>query len=541
MRWRSVSFKLFAVTSLVFIGWLTAMMALQLAFFEPYYVRQKTNDFVQEFNRLRDRIMESTPSAKVVPPYFGAMESKYYAVSAILEFTGDGIRISLSKKADQSSRKFISVLPNPAYGDSLLSPITQPMPDADMSKLVSALSDWMKDQPSVKLVMEQGQTVKRYSQVSLPSMPGSKQLLVIAPLQVNNGIGTVLVSSASLQPVGDAIAAFKGFFPYFYLLAAVGAVMLVLLYSRMITRPLSILNGTAMRLAKLDFRVKSSIRSKDEIGNLSQTLNFLSDNLQTALAELQEANDKLHEDIEKEKKLDRLRREFVAGVSHELKTPVSLIGGYAEALRDNVGDGRKRERYTSIILEETSRMAGMVNDMLDLSQLEAGQYRLQLETVELDEIIRNVAAKLQDREAGIGDGQAARTQPLIETELLPAVVQADRFRLEQVLSNLLGNALRHTRRGGRLGVRMELLPDIRVRVVVWNEGDPIPVEELDAIWNHFHRVEKSRHRDSGGTGIGLAIVKQILLLHGAEYGVRNTAAGVEFSWSLPLSQALEQQ
>jgi signal transduction histidine kinase len=223
-------------------------------------------------------------------------------------------------------------------------------------------------------------------------------------------------------------------------------------------------------------------------------------------------------------------------VSHELKTPLSLIGGYAEALQDNVNDGRKRDRYASVIREETARMASIVNDMLDLSQLETGQYRLQLHRFRLDEPVRHIARKLQEHTLGKGKN--------IELQLLPVMVQADLLRIEQVLTNLLGNALRHTPDGGRLGIRMEQEAET-IRTVVWNEGESIPDEDRVSIWDHFYRVEKSRERDGsgsaigtgGGTGIGLAVVRQIVQLHGGQHGVRNTADGVEFSFTLPLADA----
>ncbi|MBD0379958.1 sensor histidine kinase [Paenibacillus sedimenti] len=527
MKWRGISFKLFAVTSLVFVGCLTVMMLLQLTFFEPYYVRDKTGGFLRDFEQTRQRFLKETPDGTMVPPYFTKLEEQYYAVTAILTISKYGdLQVSAGKGIGRD-KIFLRLHIPPGSMNRETLPIAQPFPNVELDKLVSSLYQWFQNPEKREEVLLQNQTISFFTDVKLPTGSNSRQFVVISPLNVKNGEGTVMASVSSLQPVGDAVSAFRGFYSYFYLLATAGALLLVLLYSRMITRPLRALNQTAQRMAKLDFREKSGIRRNDEIGSLSDTLNFLSENLDHALHELHTANAKLHEDIEKEKRLERLRREFVAGVSHELKTPISLIAGFAEALQDNVGDGRKRDRYAAVIREEASRMAGIVNDMLDLTQMETGQYRLQLNDFRLDDTVRHIAVKLQEHPHSVGKN--------IELDLLPVTVKADRFRIEQVLTNLLGNALRHTRDNGRLGIRMEQQPK-EIRTVVWNEGEQIPENELVHIWDHFYRVEKSRERDSGGTGIGLAIVRQIQQLHGGQYAVRNTAGGVEFSFTLPVCE-----
>ncbi|ULL15976.1 HAMP domain-containing protein [Paenibacillus sp. H1-7] len=523
MKWRGISFKLFAATSLVFIGCLTVMMFLQLAFFEPYYVRDKTNSFLRDFEQSRNRFLSENPGRNTVPNYFAELEEQYYAVTAVMTITNNEVMISAGKGIGGRDKQLLIRyrLPMDIKPDTL--PSIPAFPDAERDKLLTGVQQWFKKPGEMDKVLKHYQKATFFTDVSLSAGPNNRVFVVVAPLQVKNGQGTIMIGVSSLQPVGDAVNAFQGFYSYFYLLAAAGALLLVLLYSRMITRPLRALNKTAQRMAKLDFRQKSGIRRNDEIGSLSDTLNFLSENLDKALSDLQKANVKLQEDIEQEKRLDRLRREFVAGVSHELKTPISLIGGYAEALQDNVDDGKKRDRYAAIIRQETSRMAGIVNDMLDLSQMETGQYRLQLDEFRLDEAVHYIAGNLQEYA-----GSGGKT---IELELLPVAVHADRFRIEQVITNLLSNALRHTRDGGRLGIKMEQ-DSKEIRTIVWNEGERIPEEELAHLWDHFYRVEKSRERDSGGTGIGLAIVRQIMQLHGGQFAVRNTEEGVEFSFSL---------
>ncbi|RAU94885.1 cell wall metabolism sensor histidine kinase WalK [Paenibacillus sp. YN15] len=538
MKLKSISFKLFAVTGLVFIGCLTIMLALQLHYFEPYYVRDKTDGFLAAFEENRQRLLREAPETTEVPSFFSRLEEEYYAISALVTLKPNSWEISAGKGISGSAGKVSLRIVNPdaAMNRSRNTPsfrLPEPplglsYPNAEMEKLMAGIEQWYKNPERREEVLVRGGRVSFIADIATTGGQ-SRQFVVAAPVRLDNGAGTLMIAVSSLQPVGDAMDAFRSFYPYFYLLAVAGILLLALLYSRMIAQPLLTLNRTAQRMAKLDFREKSGMRRSDEIGSLSDTLNFLSENLDQALSELHEANAKLQADIEKEKRLEQSRREFVAGVSHELKTPVSLIGGFAEALQDNVGNGQKRERYASIIREEAARMAGIVNDMLDLSQMESGQYTLHPERFRLDRLIGQTADKLQEHPGNEG--------LRMETELAEIAVTADRFRIEQVLSNLLSNALRHTPPGGRLGIRLKADHE-EARVVVWNEGEPIPPEELGYIWDHFYRVEKARqregeHRKGGGTGIGLAIVRQIIGLHGGRCGVRNVPGGVEFMFTIP--------
>ncbi|QYR21935.1 cell wall metabolism sensor histidine kinase WalK [Paenibacillus sp. sptzw28] len=355
---------------------------------------------------------------------------------------------------------------------------------------------------------------------------GGDQLIVVSPVKSDgNRNGTLLFAISSLQPVIGAASVIRDFSWYAFGIAFVLVPILAFLYAGILTRPLRSLNELAGRLASLDFSTRIRWRRKDEIGKLAQTFDFLADNLQGALAELHEANDKLREDIERGKALERMRRDFVAGVSHELKTPLSLIGGYAEGLQDNIGAGAKRERYAEVILDETRRMSAIVGDMLDLSHLEAGQYRLNSEPFDAAELLRESAEHAE----ALGAGRNIRVEMSIPEEENGFIeVAADRFRIGQVLTNLVTNAVRHAPEGGTV-----TLSTIREaggwRFSVHNEGEPIPQEELPRIWGQFYRVDKARTRESGGTGIGLAIVKP-----------RNERGGVTFAFTLPAGEIVKQ-
>ncbi|NBD27870.1 sensor histidine kinase [Paenibacillus glycinis] len=513
------------------------MMLLQLFFFERYYDYQKSAAFHRRFLELSESLRNTSPASMQIPDSFAPFESKYYALAAIGSIQGGRLMLSLGKGSiddgrDNVVRKMINVMPKSGQGGGATLPdklLYTAIPNPELANLTHALSTWMHDTAGFNAVMKDGKPYFLRTNPASAEAGSSKQLVAVAPLGAAEGEGRFMIAVSSLQPVGDATAVFRSFYLYLYAIAIALILLLVSLYSRMITRPLRMLNKVALKMARMDFSQRSAIRRRDEIGNLSDTLNFLSVNLKAALEELQSANDKLQEDVDKERRLERLRREFVAGVSHELKTPLSLISGYAEGLIDDVQQGRKRERYAGIIREEASRMAEMVGDMLDLSQLEAGQYRLDPERFALDELLRFAADRHEPMLADIE----------VELALLPVYVNADKLRISQVIDNMLNNAARHTAPGGRIRVAMRDATVNRVEVSVWNEGRPIPEALLDGIWSPFYKAEHGggegkpgRADFPQGSGLGLSIVKQILLLHGSEYGVRNEKGGVRFFFTL---------
>jgi len=569
----SVAFKLFLITSAVFVGLLTALMVAQLFFFEPYYTFKKESDLRTDLTALRDRYAAEPYPPGRIPPYFVAFEEEHDALSAIGDIGDDGqIRLTIGLGGDQERRPIVRRFESPGFGDPFLGPRLA-ITDLEREKLILGIAQWANDEAAYRRVIDEGETIVRYSDLPLPGLEAAKHMLLVSPLpSADGGPPTLLFAVSSLQPIGDAASALGDMYIAMYALAIAVVLLLSFVYSGMITKPLRLMNRVAHKMARLDFTERSPIRRRDEIGNLSETLNFLSDNLQDALRRLQESNAQLQADIEREKKLERMRREFVAAVSHELKTPISLIGGYAEALQDNLGDERRKAYYVEVILDEAAQMEKLVRDMIDLSQLESGRYRIRPTVFDLGEAIADAASKLEPHLGG--------RELILETD--PVDVRADPFRIGQVLTNLIGNAMRHTREGGALGVsakrvafgadaanggdspgnghgiggvkpvadqaqrgvdssddqaqggaKASVAGDGRyVRITVWNEGEPIPEEELEHIWSHFYRVEKSRHRDHGGSGIGLAIVRQILRLHDSPHGVRNTGNGVEFYFLL---------
>jgi len=329
---------------------------------------------------------------------------------------------------------------------------------------------------------------------------------------------------SSLQPVNEAVQVIKEFYLYFYIGALITILLLSFVYSNMIAKPLIKITKAASKMAKLDFTEKCEVSSEDEIGALATSLNLLSENLNVALTSLKDANIKLEQDIEKEKKLTEMRKDFVAAVSHELKTPITLIEGYTLALNDDVLEGAEKQYFIDVIMDESKKMNSLVSDMLDLSQLESGNFKLTKEDFFLNELLKSVTKKFS----------SILKEKKIELEInyiQNIKVNADWNRIEQVMTNYMTNAIRHTKDGGFITVTMINIEDA-ICVEVENSGNKIEISETNKIWDNFYKIDKSRTRMLGGTGLGLSIVKNIMLLHGGSYGVENTEIGVKFYFIL---------
>ncbi len=329
---------------------------------------------------------------------------------------------------------------------------------------------------------------------------------------------------ASQLPILEAVETLSAYYAIIVLAAMIMSVFLSYIVSRIVTRPLLRINTIAAQMAKLDFSSYIEVTTDDEIGHLSQSLNTLSMNLQDSMEELKLANKELQKDIEKERALEQMRRSFVSGASHELKTPIGIIKGFAEGIRDGIAADRV-EYFIDVILEETDKMDALVRDMLELSRMEQNPNNLELEVFECREFIHTTCQKFvpQIRERGL----------LFEKNLMsgPVYVEADRRRMEQVLTNGISNALRYSKRKARMRLSA-IIKHNTVRITIFNEGDPIPEDHLRHVWDRFYRVDPSRSKESGGSGLGLSIVREILVQHDVAFGIENHEDGVVFYFEM---------
>ena len=309
--------------------------------------------------------------------------------------------------------------------------------------------------------------------------------------------------------------------------------MLAVILSKKVANPILELNEIAKAMSNLDFEKKYRVRdTEDEINDLGNSINIMSDKLEKTIKELKKHNLELERDIEKKSKINEMRSQFISDVSHELKTPIALIQGYAEGLVENVAhDEESRKNYAEIILDETNKMDKLVKQLLELSKLEYQAMQFNNYNFNIVELITETVRKSKFllEEKGI-------EIKVLETN--PILVYADEFYIEQVITNYLTNAIKYSKEiNGKTKIEIRtILKDKTVRINIFNTGDNIEEENLEKIWNRFFKTDISRKRENGGTGIGLSLVKAIMNNYKNDFGVINKPEGVEFYFELNLAK-----
>ncbi len=329
-----------------------------------------------------------------------------------------------------------------------------------------------------------------------------------------------------LESIRESVDISKGFYFYAGLIVLAFSCLIIILLTKRITKPISKLTELSQRMTDLDFNVKYENKAGNEIDVLGENFNEMSRKLQYTISELQEANEQLQKDIDEKIRIDEQRKEFLNNVSHELKTPIALVQGYAEGLKENISeDAESREFYCDVIMDEASKMNKLVRNLLNLNQLESGMDSVTMEEFDLVEVIQGVIQAsdilVQQKEAKV-----------IFNSEGSVMVWADEFKTEEVITNYFTNALNHLDEHKTVEIRILHPNEKTVRVTVFNTGKAIPEEDLDQIWNKFYKVDKARTREYGGSGIGLSIVKAIMKSFGQQCGVENYENGVKFWFEL---------
>ncbi|MCT4564853.1 MAG: HAMP domain-containing histidine kinase [Maledivibacter sp.] len=351
----------------------------------------------------------------------------------------------------------------------------------------------------------------------------NRNRIFIKPFIEDDGKKLFACVITSLQPINEAIDIIEEFNIYVFIFALIFTIILAFIYSKMITSPLLEINRVAEKMANLDFSVKCKIDSKDELGNLSKNINTMSTNLSNSLENLKRANEKLVDDIENERRQEEKRRRFIADVSHELKTPLGIMRGFAEGIKEGVDESNK-DYYLDVIIDEIEKMDAFVIDMITISKLQDVGYKLSMKEFYIDDLTNGVMEKY----IHILHEKNIKISCLCEH----LKVYGDEAKICQVIDNFLSNAVKYSELGERINIRIEEDGEL-IFFYIENTGAHIPESEIDKIWDRFYRVEHSRSRLYGGTGLGLNIVKNILELHESRYGLRNTKDGVEFYFTLP--------
>ncbi|OPH50549.1 two-component sensor histidine kinase [Paenibacillus ferrarius] len=584
MRRIGVTMKLFAFTAFFFLLFYAIILVGQLNLFETFYQHQKTASLEKQLKTFSDTyekkrwddrrisremalfINQNKAQLAILGPEGNVKYDNLFRI-VIKDDNGNSIRISLSFLLNSNLRKLLDA--NLQRGDKIevqgyfeeqstkdlfypvmihredgpkdignldtvtneplvkisgvITDVVLPSTNQWNSRqgiLFLALEEWFPLTDERKSILDNGKMIE---EEWTDTISGTRSVVFIRPLMRDGKVSELIIVLASLQQISEAYDALR----LFYIYIGIGGIILILLlssvYTKIISKPLLSLNQVALRMAQLDFSVKSPIRNNDEIGSLSRSLNSLSEKLDDTLKELYDANEQLREDMEQKQRMEQLQKEFISNVSHELKTPLSIVKGYVEGIRDGIGES-KRERYLEVILGETDKMEALIKDMLELAKLESKTIKLKKSWFLLSDQVEDIVDKLSNH---LGEKELKVVTIIIgEHE-----VHADQVKTEQMLVNLLMNAIRHATAGSEITVRIENEGEC-IRMAIDNEGEGIPEDQLETIWERFYRVEKSRNRKTGGTGLGLAIVKQILDLHESRYGAVNTERGVSFYFYL---------
>jgi len=476
----------------VFIGLivciLLVLLIINVCFLEPYYIRNKETEFVRMYEELKNAVENDTVED---------------------EETADVLR----RLAEKSNISFLVV-------DSVNNRMVTNVHDIDMleNQLVGYLLGQMQKDSKVLKSTEQYQIMQSedpWNETEYIEMwgdfDGGSRFLLRSPLESIQE--SAALSNRFLIIVGCTMTAI--------------CIVLVWYFSKKMSEPIRELAVLSERMANLDFEAKYTSGGSNEIGELGANFNRMSEKLESTISELKSANNSLQKDIERKEKLEQMRSEFMGNVSHELKTPISLIQGYAEGLKEGVNeDSESREFYCDVIIDEAAKMNQMVKNLMALNELEFGDKEIEFERFDLAAVIGGV---LQSMEILAQQKQAK----VIYRQKEPVYVWGDEFKTEQVVRNYVSNAYNHLDGERVVEVKIQAAEG-RARASVFNTGAPIPEESLSHIWDKFYKVDKAHTREYGGNGIGLSIVKAVMESFHQKYGVCNYDNGVEFWFELDI-------
>ncbi len=490
--------------TMIFVGLMAAVLfttwAVNSFFLEGFYTRQKLKILERAYGLINQLVVEKADNGESLTE---DLQSLYSA---------DGEQTELSRLLRLMSEKYNT---NIAIVDSMND---DAMPSArDARFLADRVHQYIlgRNNPGTEVLVNQDnyKIQKSYDRHS--------QAYYLESWGFFEDNRTIFIMSMPIASIHDSVAVSNKFLAYVGLAALVAGSALMYFTTKKVTSPIMSLASLSARMSELDFEARYEGRSEDEIGVLGRSMNTLSEKLKETIGELKTANNELQRDIEEKIRIDETRKDFIANVSHELKTPIALIQGYAEGLTEGMAeDPDSRDYYCEVIMDEANKMNKMVKQLLNLTALEFGNDLPVMEQFDITALIRGILSS-----AGILLQQKEAT--LVFDQETPVLVWADEFKIEEVITNYLNNALNHLGGERRIEIRLENLGQ-EVKVSVFNTGTPIPEEELDKLWTKFYKVDKAHTRSYGGSGIGLSIVKAIMDSHNKECGVENRPDGVSF-------------
>ena len=480
---RSFRRQLTFVFSAVMAGTLILMFFSGMIFLERYYIAEKKEQVMDAYKKFNTAAMEGTMDSET----FHESISKFSMtdnISVVVMGTDGKLRVYSTRNSEEM--KF-------QLWDFILGRET-----IEMTRILEENENYILRQ-------------------SLDRVSGMESMEMIGVLDT----GDYFIMKTPLESIRDSVLIANRFYALIGAAAIMISGLIIYLFSRKITKPVMELADISKRMTSLDFDAKFEARGENEIDVLGTHMNQLSETLEYTISELKTANNELRRDIEQKEKLDEMRKEFLANVSHELKTPLALIQGYAEGLKEGISDDPdSKEYYCEVIVDEAQKMNTMVKKLLTLNEMEFGQETISMERFNVAELIEGVA---QSYMLLITQKEGKLRMKISD----PLYVWSDELKIEEVLTNYISNACNHLDGDRIIEIKAEE-KEGKTRISVFNTGKQIPEDELTRIWDKFYKVDKAHTRTYGGSGIGLSIVKAIMESVDGAYGVRNYSNGVEF-------------
>lgn len=340
-------------------------------------------------------------------------------------------------------------------------------------------------------------------------------------LRLKNNKKYTLFLFFGLQPISDASKAILMLFPICFMIILFISFISAFIYSKIITKPIIKISKDAEKMSSLELDTRCSVKSNDEIGILASSLNNLSENLSLSLNELKDKNIMLKKEIEKEREIDKMRRDFFNAVSHELKTPITIIKGQLEGMIYNVGVYKNRDKYLNRSLEVTESMEKLIKEILTISRMESNNFKLDLNEENLSFILKESLNEYYD----LAEYKNIKINLNLEENLY---VKIDKNLFKKALGNIINNALMYSPKSSIIYIHLTKTP---LSLEIINTNTSIQEKNIDKLFTPFYRIDKSRNRNTGGSGLGLYIVKNILEFHNFKYEIKNIDIGVSFKIS----------
>lgn len=519
----SIKGNLFFITYSIFLAFIVGLIILNNTYLETFYRSEREESLKLAFSEIKNiDLTSATMSEEVL-----AIESEYNInVEILQEISGEDVPIIIP---GGGSFNDVVIPYDVLYGDrtfirnNVLLYLLSEFQDSPLSGTV------ISDVTYLDMYSDEGYTLYTADLDASPDQTATNSEMIGLVVQkvsdtTNN---QYYILTVTIQSIQDSVKVFNSF----TIMVGIGFMILsafvVYFFSYKFTTPILEITRVTKKLSNLDFSDKVDIKSSDELGVLGESINKMSSQLENSIQELKEANIQLSQDIELKTQIDQMRKDFIASASHELKTPISIILGYAEALKLPDINQTSKEEYLDIIMDESDKMNRLVMNLLKLSQVESGIIGLNYSDFSIEEFSSATLRyfKMKFDELGIQ----------ITMNIDDLEIHSDYEQLQTVLNNFISNALHHIDNKKKLEISFKQLEGSVYRYSVYNSGNAIPENDLERIWDSFYKVDKARTRSYGGQGLGLSIVKNILEQLHYPYGVMNQKDGVLFYFDIDVS------